>query len=268
MDVRRYMKTEGEQPLDNVVESGGLCSILRTVACIGDSLSSGELESFMDGKQGYHDFYDISWGQFLARDAGCTVYNFSKGGMTAKDYCEHFAQERGFYNEELKALAYIIALGVNDLTRVSRGELEFGSIEDVDPEHPENNKPTFAGYYGRIISEYKRIQPKGRFFLVTVPRTVLHLNHAELFDSHAELLYQIAELFEYCYVIDLRKYGPLHDEEFIRNFYLARHMNAAGYRLFALMIESYIDYIIRQYPEDFAQIGFVGTPFYNEKFKW
>ena len=41
-----------------------------------------------------------------------------------------------------------------------------------------------------------------------------------------------------------------------------------GYRLTALMIESYIDWIIRNNMEDFKQIGFVGTPYYNENEKW
>ena len=268
MDITKYIKNEGEQPLDRIVNDGGLCPILRTVACIGDSLSSGELESFMDGKPGWHDYYDISWGQFLARDTGCKVYNFSRGGMTAKEYCESFAAERGFYSEELKALAYILALGVNDVTQVLAGNLELGSAADIDPENPENNKPTFAGYYGRIISDYKKIQPKGRFFLMTIPRSVLDLDRIEIYDKHAALLHEIAELFEYCYVLDLRKYAPYYDDEFVRNFFLARHMNTSGYRLTALMVESYVDYIIRQSPKDFSQIGFVGTDFHNENFKW
>ena len=47
-----------EQPLDRPVTDGGLCGILRTVACVGDSLSSGEFISRMDGKVGWHDLYD------------------------------------------------------------------------------------------------------------------------------------------------------------------------------------------------------------------
>ena len=36
----------------------------------------------------------------------------------------------------------------------------------------------------------------------------------------------------------------------------------------ARMIMSYIDYIIRNNPEDFVQIGFVGTPYHNLTVKW
>lgn len=260
MDLSRFIKNEGEKPLDNIVSNGGFCSILRKIACIGDSLSSGEFESLENGEKRYHDMFDYSWGQFLARDAGCTVYNFSRGGMTAKEY-DTFARERNFFSDEYKCNAYIIALGVNDVTRILNGDLEMGDIGDIDVKDYAGNKPTFAGFYAKIISKYQLIQPKAKFFLMTVPRNELDDERQRLYDRHAELLHEIAGLFENCYVINLRKYAPVYDEEFRRNFNLGGHMNAAGYRLTALMVESYIDYIIRNNMEDFKQIGFVGTAY-------
>ena len=112
------------------------------------------------------------------------------------------------------------------------------------------------------------MQPKAKFFLMTIPRHTKDAPREEWGDKHAKLIYELADMFENCYVLDLRKYAPVYDEEFHRNFFLAGHMNAAGYRLTALMVESYIDYIIRNNPEDFAQIGFVGTPYHNSEFKW
>ena len=82
-----------EKPLENWVTDGGYTSIFRTIACVGDSLSSGEFET-LDGDTGARHFYDMfeySWGQFMARMAGLTVYNFSRGGMTASEYCESYA---------------------------------------------------------------------------------------------------------------------------------------------------------------------------------
>ena len=84
----KFMAEENEKPFDNIAVNGGFTSIFRTIGCIGDSLSSGELESNEIGKIGYHDYFEYSWGQFIARDAGCKVYNFSRGGMTAKEYIE------------------------------------------------------------------------------------------------------------------------------------------------------------------------------------
>ena len=267
MDLTPYMSREQEQPLDHIVTNGGFCGIFRTVVCIGDSLSSGEFESRKDGQVGYHDYYEYSWGQFMARDAGLTVYNFSRGGLRANSFLE-IADGKGWYDEEKKARAYIIALGVNDINGVIRGELEFGTVADIDPADEKNNKQTFAGYYGSIITKYKKMQPKAKFFLVTCPREPGRPEIQAMYDKHAALLYEIAALFEGCYVLDLRRYAPVYDAEFHRYFYLGGHLNASGYRLTALMVESYIDYIIRHNPEDFKQIGFVGTRHHNELAKW
>ena len=66
----------------------------------------------------------------------------------------------------------------------------------------------------------------------------------------------------------IEEFGPIYDEKFKYNFYLGGHLNAAGYLLTAQIVMSYIDYIIRHNPEDFAQVGFVGTEFHNETRKW
>lgn len=268
MDIRQFMKQEGEQPLDHLVTNGGLCGIFRKIACIGDSLSSGEFQSYENDAHGFHDFYEYSWGQYMARDAGCTVYNFSKGGMTAKDY-DRFARDKGFFGDEYKSQAYIIALGVNDVSRVLAGELEFGALSDVCLEDYAKNKATFVGYYAKIIAKYQAIQPKAKFFLMTAPRgSDDSAERSAYYDQHAEILHGLAAMFPNCYVLDLRRYAPLYDAEFKRNFFLTGHMNAAGYRLTALMVESYIDYLIRQNPEDFTQVSFIGTPYHNAKAKW
>lgn len=52
------MKNDG--PFDNIVTNGGYCGIFRKIACVGDSLSSGEFESLMNGEKGYHDYMDYS----------------------------------------------------------------------------------------------------------------------------------------------------------------------------------------------------------------
>ncbi len=267
MNINDFINIKTEKPLDTIVSNGGFCGIFRTIACIGDSLSSGELVAYENGNKSWHDMYEYSWGQFLARDTGCTVYNFSKGAMCVKCYDE-FARDRGFYDDKYKSKAYIIALGVNDMSQVLEGELEFGSISDIVKDDYAKNKPTFVGYYASIISKYKAIEPKAKFFFVTVPHDAQDEKREALYDKHAELLYKLTEIFDNSYVIDLRKYAPPYDDEFKKKFYLDDHLNPAGYRLTALMMESYIDYIIRNNFEDFKQVGFVGTAHHNAKEKW
>lgn len=260
-----YTAPESEKPLDRLVTDGGFCGLLRKIACIGDSLSSGEFQSLnSEGKVGYHDYFDYSWGQYLARMAGLTVYNFSRGGLAAPDYFA-FAGQKGFFDMDKAAQGYIIALGVNDLFRVGKGELEFGDISDIDLNDYKNNKKTFVGSYAAIIQKYKEIQPKAKFFLMTIPNNGTENPNA---DKHREILYKLAEMFENTYVLDFRKYAPVYNDEFRKLFFLAGHMNAAGYFVTAQMVASYIDYIIRHNMDDFCQIGFVGTDNHNVDYKW
>ena len=265
MTLEEYMHVDpNEKPLDNITVDGGLCSIFRTIGCIGDSLSSGEFESLSEeGKKGYHDYFDYSWGQYIARHAGLTAYNFSKGGMTAKQYWNTFAEEKGYWSPDLLCQAYIIALGVNDILNQKQ---ELGKITDICLEDYSKNADNFAGYYGRIIQRLKSMQPHARFFLVTMPRDGSPRDEQK--SAHAALLRQMTELFDYTYVIDLHRYAPIYDAEFKRRYYLGGHMNPAGYILTARMMESYIDYIVRHNPEDFLQIPFIGKGYHNVSAKW
>lgn len=267
MDMRRYYANPGEQPLDCIKPDGGFTSIFRTIACIGDSLSSGEFESLTDdGQRGYHDLFEYSWGQYIARAAGCKVYNFSRGGMTASEYCDSFAQSKDFWNPTYASQAYIVALGVNDL--IGRNQ-PIGTAADICLDDCEKNAETFAGYYGKILQRYRAIEEKSRLFLMTIPRECGDSADRDAKKTaHAALLHEIANVFPFTYVIDLYHDGPVYDELFHKNFFLSGHLNPAGYRFTAEIVMTYIDYIIRNNPEDFTQVGFIGTGFHNVSAKW
>ena len=267
MNIYDIIKTdENEKPLDNLVTDGGFCSVFRTICCVGDSLSSGEFEGTNEkGEKTFHDFYEYSWGQFIARSAGCKVYNFSRGGMTAKEYCESFADDNGLWDKNKAAQAYIIALGVNDLNLKANNEI--GSENDVCAEDYTKNKDTVAGWYARIIQRYKKISPDAKFFFVTMPRAECSDEKEaavkERRRKFSEVLRRFAEIFDNSYVIDLEKYFPVMDKEYNKKFKLGGHLNPMGYILTAKAVSSYIDYIIRHNYADFKQVGFIGTPFKN-----
>lgn len=262
MNIKDFMKKDGEQPLDNLVSDGGFAKIFRKVGCIGDSLSSGEFETFEGGERGYHDMYEYSWGQFMAREAGFEVINFSQGGLTAKEFLNIADAKWRFTASENLCQAYIIALGVNDLKASPDFDDCLGSIEDVHPGLRSKNADNFAGNYAKIIQIIIAKQPKAKIFLMTMPKTDDE-THNQIAKRHAELLYELAKTFKNVYVIDLYKYAPIYDEEFKRNFFLLGHMSPQGYALTAKMTLSYIDYIIRNNPEEFATIPFIDKPFYN-----
>ena len=261
MDWKKELYRADEKPLERLVESYSYTSIFRTMAFVGDSLSSGEFETKdPEGKRGYHDMYEYSWGQYLARANGLKGYNFSRGGMTAKEYIESFAEERGFWDKDKAAQAYVIALGINDLYG---RKMEIGTIDDVHPEDYTKNAQTFIGYYAMIISRYKEISPDAKFFFVTFPNESWHAGEG-IAEKMREVLYDLCKVFENSYVIDLLEYGPEYDEEFTYNLWNG-HMNPMGYIVTARFIDSYIDYIIRHNPKDFNYVGFIGT---DIKYKW
>ena len=262
------MAVEGEKPLENLVSDGGFCGIFRTVAVIGDSLASGEFEATAeDGTTTFNDFYDYSWGQYMARMGGFRCINMSRGGMTVKEYIETFAEEQGFYSPDLKAQAYIIALGVNDFF-YRKPFIERGSIDDICREDYTKNAKTFMGYYAQIIQRYKEIQPEAKFFLVTQPYSS-NRNEEETQKSLMlrSAVMELAEYFDNCFVIDLYEYGPDYTWALRGKFCLGGHLNPMGYMLFAKIIISYIDYIIRHNLADFKKVGLIGTGLKNTKDK-
>ncbi len=249
--------SEDEKPLDRLVDGYSNTSIFRTVGFIGDSLSSGEFESKDDcGNAGYHDYYEYSWGQYIARKHGLKAYNFSRGGMTAKEYMESFAEKKDFWNPELACQAYVMALGVNDVINAG---MEIGSVSDIDHDDWRNNKSTFVGYYAQIIARIKsEIQPQAKFFFMTMMYHDEDPIRDEKRRKHAEALYELAKYFDNSYVIDLYNYGPRYSEEYKKAYNLYHHLNPMGYILTAKMVDSYIDYLIRKNPDDFRRVAFIG----------
>jgi len=59
MDIDQFYSRPNEKPLDQILADGGFCGIFRTIGCIGDSLSSGEFESYENGVKGYHGYFDL-----------------------------------------------------------------------------------------------------------------------------------------------------------------------------------------------------------------
>lgn len=258
MDIRQFYGDKNEKPLDRIVSDGGFCAIFRTIGCIGDSLSSGEFESLSEeGIKGYHDFYEYSWGQYMARTLGSKVYNFSCGGMTAKGFINDFYAKCGAFKYENLCQCYIIALGVNDINQ----NWEIGKASDISAERKAPDDETIIGYYAEIVRKLRRKQPGAKIFLMTLPKSsIQEKERAEKYDVLSEEIRGLANIFKNTYILDFNKYAPDYDQEFHDNFFHG-HMTPTGYLLTAKMVMSYIDYIIRNNPDDFKEVGFIGTPY-------
>lgn len=248
-----------EKPLNTLVGGYSNTSIFRTMAFIGDSLSSGEFQIVnSEGNYEYHDMFEYSWGQYIARKNGLFAYNFSQAGMTSKWYLDSFAEEKGYWDKDKACQAYVIALGVNDIINQN---MKIGDAKDITATEFEGERP-FISYYAEIVRKYKEISPDAKFFFVTFPNDVK--KDKTKTNDMIKALYALAEHFDNSYVINLYEYGPVYDEEFREKYFLHGHMNPMGYIFTANLIDTYIDYIIRTNPSDFEYVGFIGR---NIKYK-
>lgn len=131
-------------------------SLFQNIGIIGDSYASGEL--YVDGN--YIDHYDISWGQILARKNGIKAINFSKGGLTTRDW---LADDHGLslLSSSDPQDLYLIALGINDYSKL--GDAYLGVENDVNTQ-----ANTFYGNYGKIITAIRAKAPQAKIVLSTM----------------------------------------------------------------------------------------------------
>lgn len=101
----------------------------------------------------------------MERLYGITPSVFALGGATTHSFKD--VTDQRFYSECLgKALAadpqqlYILALGINDTTYVTKG-----TIEDITDDYTQN-PDTFYGNYGSIIEQLMNHAPGAKFIIV------------------------------------------------------------------------------------------------------
>lgn len=123
-------------------------SLFNNFAVIGDSYASGELFENND----FHDYYEISWGQILARMSGTTCANYSKGGLTTRSWLGSPYGLTKMQDDSKKQL-YICALGINDYLTLGNDYL--GTISDIHDDDSDINPDTFYGNYGKIVEHIK-----------------------------------------------------------------------------------------------------------------
>lgn len=235
-----------------------LYTTFRHVGCIGDSLASGEVASHQtpDPQTGkdyrFHDLYDFSWGQCMARMSNNTYYNFSSGGLTTKSWLTTAKGASLAFDGQHACEAYIIGLGVNDKNYMGTDYL--GTIDDIDISNYHNNEDTYYGNYGKIIQMAKELYPKAKFFLITNPK--------DGYTDWNQAVRNIANLFDNCYVIDLfvNHYADYNDaNSLIKKCSRQGHYNAIAYQYMAEIIKNDINKIMYDNPNEFKQVEFINT---------
>ena len=113
---------------------------------VGDSYASGEI--VLPPDYNFIDYYNLSWGQCIARRNGITCTNYSKGGLSTRSW---LTSEKGktLLDSSNADNLYLLALGINDANNLGLDYL--GSIDDIKADYTKN-ADTFYGNYGKIIS--------------------------------------------------------------------------------------------------------------------
>lgn len=260
-----------ENPIATMVPDGGMTAIFRKIGFVGDSLSSGEVQ-IRDPKDPtkwkYIDMYEYSWGQFIARKCGITAFNVSRGGASAKSIDSLAGNLCAFYPRNA-CKAYVVALGVNDITSImnDNGRLYsagFGSMDDVNFADRSDYKDSVVGWYNKLLLNLRACAPDSPIFVLTIPRADTESEELKAWrDKHAEMLRALPRYYKKLYVIDLRKYAPVYDGEIRSKYFLNGHMSPMGYKYTADMVATYIDYIVTHYPADFRDVQLIG-----EQIEW
>lgn len=162
---------------------------IRDFAVIGDSYASGEIYTENNSSStGYsvQDYYELSWGQILARKSGANCINLSKGGLTTRTWLTDEKGLQKMLNENQQEL-YICALGINDM--IKDGVNYIGSINDIKEDYTQN-ADTFYGNYGKIISQINNYAPNAKIIMLTFAYN--YSNNENLFN---EAIKNIAEHF-------------------------------------------------------------------------
>lgn len=259
MDISFFETKNNEKPLENIKENCGFANIFKEIGVVGDSLSSGEFESTDEnGNISYHDFYEYSWPAILEKITGSKYSNYSRGGMSFKEFYESWADKNNFWQ---KKQAYIVNLGNNDLFVFNQ---RVGSAEDINVEDPLKNKDTYFGYMGKVLSKLKSLEKDARIFLVSLQIDHTSKEKDDLAYYVCEEMKKVVKLFSFTYLIDMTHYGPIYDEKARQKYAMGFHPNAMGYYIYALAIGNYIDYIIRTNIRDFFEVPFIGKNLKNK----
>lgn len=138
--------------------NGSLVSIsmIESLGIIGDSYASGEI--YNESTQQLVDHYQLSWGAVIGRMCGIDVDIYSAGGLTTKTWLTDSHGLAKMNNAKPNSL-YLIALGINDSSR-----LTLGSVNDIGSD----SSDTFYSYYGRIIRAVKSHAPNAIIMLSTI----------------------------------------------------------------------------------------------------
>ena len=140
-------------------------SVFENIGILGDSFASGEI--YTNSGNTHAEYYNLSWGQILARKCGVNVFNYSVGGMSTRTFLTNNGYGLPKLLSDPARNLYIIAFGLND-----GGISDYlGTAADMNVDYTQN-PDTFYGNYARIIGNLKTHAPNAKIILIKMQRNV------------------------------------------------------------------------------------------------
>ena len=142
---RSWISMDSAQHISTNYMPSSIAQFIK-LGVVGDSYASGEI--VLPPDYNFIDYYNLSWGQCIARRNGITCTNYSKGGLSTRSW---LTSEKGktLLDSSNADNLYLLALGINDANNLGLDYL--GSINDIKTDYTKN-ADTFYGNYGKIIS--------------------------------------------------------------------------------------------------------------------
>lgn len=188
-------------------------SMFQSIGIIGDSFASGEI--YVGSSSG--DYYPLSWGQIMARMAGATAVNYSKGGLSTKTWLTDTTYGLTKLNSETANQLYIIALGIND----ANSSIPVGTIADITSD----STNSFYSYYGRIVRAIQAHAPNAVIMLSTCARWT------NTYNPYSEAIRAIGEYYSFP-VLDLAE-SAFFQSSFFSDNQVSNHPTAINYSAMA-----------------------------------
>ena len=227
VDYALKVNTEfiGERPTDY---KGDDINIFNKILCIGDSLTDG----FFNERGGSRLIIrSRSYPTKLQQLTGIECVNYGYAGYTSQQWYN------AFQNDDLSGYdACIIQLGVND---------ELNSVSEVDMDSALTS----------IINKIKTENSGIKIFVATILPANGYMTTG--MRSRSQMIRDFVDDLNdnNVYLVDLWAYG--HTDDLLA--FDAGHLSAYGYLQLAIDYKAYIGYIIRNNPNDFRYVQFIGT---------
>ena len=246
--------------------SGNEITMFTRGICIGDSVTEGSF----DNAQGGAVIKKYSYPSVLKRLSNIDIVNAGIAGMTSQAWYEASLNSDDQYgkwvNQEWvwnmapnnsgndiisSSLDYsgfdfaIIHMGINDLAPIYDNSK---AIDEV--------LVNFETYMNNIINKLKNANNGIRIFLATIIPSYANPTNV----VYGQLNDKIKEIVEYSdntYLLDLTYYSECATHE----AYNVTHPTALGYQKLASEIYSMISYIIKNNPNEFKTVQYIGTDY-------